>query len=168
MTLDPVKQKAAGLCHVCNNPAADGRTYCAVHLERMKQWMKKRNAERRAKGLCLWCGEPAVPGLVNCEKHRRIHNEKSKRRKRYGLTNEQRLALLAKQGGVCAICGGSDPGPRDWHTDHDHATGAVRGILCHHCNMGLGAFRDSIQKLWKAIEYIHRNVGTRGGTALVA
>jgi hypothetical protein len=30
----------------------------------------------------------------------------------------------------------------------------VRGLLCHHCNIGIGAFNDSPAKLTKAIKYL--------------
>jgi len=38
--------------------------------------------------------------------------------------------------------------------DHDHETGKFRGMLCHHCNRGLGNFKDKIENLEKAIEYL--------------
>lgn len=38
--------------------------------------------------------------------------------------------------------------------DHDHNTGEIRGFLCSSCNVGIGMFSDSIEKLEKAIEYL--------------
>lgn len=61
-------------------------------------------------------------------------------RLRYGITIAERDALLAEQGGVCAICKSPDPKCRNgWHLDHNHGTGVVRGVLCQTCNTGLGA-----------------------------
>jgi hypothetical protein len=71
-------------------------------------------------------------------------------RRRYGIGQAEFDALLAEQGGVCAICGASDP----QHVDHDHRDGWVRGILCFNCNGGLGQFRDSPEFLAGAITYL--------------
>jgi hypothetical protein len=57
---------------------------------------------------------------------------------------------VLRQDGVCAICGRPNPE----HVDHDHETGAVRGILCFNCNGGLGQFRDSIDALLSAASYL--------------
>lgn len=60
-------------------------------------------------------------------------------RSAYGMTVEDRDEMLARQGGKCAICRSSEPrSKRGWHTDHDHETGAVRGVLCLRCNVRLG------------------------------
>jgi hypothetical protein len=71
-------------------------------------------------------------------------------RRRYGIGADEFDALVERQGGVCAICGRPDPE----HVDHDHETGAVRGILCFNCNGGLGQFRDSIDSLLTAASYL--------------
>ncbi|UIW13254.1 HNH endonuclease [Arthrobacter phage Crewmate] len=74
---------------------------------------------------------------------------------RYGVTVDHVEALKAAQGGKCAICGTDEPGGRGrWHVDHDHESGAVRGLLCHHCNLGLGHFRDDVDALRAAIRYL--------------
>jgi hypothetical protein len=76
------------------------------------------------------------------------------RRWRYGITAEQFMQLIARQGGKCAICPTDITGPKAAHVDHCHATKKVRGILCLECNTGLGKFKDSIELLAKAIEYL--------------
>lgn len=75
---------------------------------------------------------------------------------RYGITREQYDDLLARQDGSCAICG-SRTDANDvsrLHVDHDHGTGAVRGLLCGSCNRGLGNFKDDIDRLKKAVKYL--------------
>lgn len=76
----------------------------------------------------------------------------------YGITPEQFDALLASQGGVCAICGKLPPAikgaPGQWNVDHCHKTGAVRGILCSPCNIGIGQLGDDPDRLRVAIAYL--------------
>ena len=40
--------------------------------------------------------------------------------------------------------------------DHDHKTGKGREWICQACNTGLGAFKDDITILKRAIEYLKR------------
>jgi hypothetical protein len=80
----------------------------------------------------------------------------SKRRRKYNVEPAEYAAAWMQQMGLCPIClralGGGDP--RSTHTDHDHVTGKFRGILCNPCNRGLGYFRDRIDRLNRAIEYL--------------
>lgn len=78
---------------------------------------------------------------------------------KYGLTLEQYDAMLASQNGACKICNSFTPGGTSgrFHVDHDHTTGKIRGLLCHHCNIGLGHFKDDISTLAKAIAYLQDN-----------
>jgi len=63
--------------------------------------------------------------------------------------------MLVAQGNSCAICGAVEPsGCGNWHTDHNHDTGLTRGILCYHCNLGIGHFRDDPKRLMAAIAYL--------------
>jgi len=95
---------------------------------------------------------------TNYEEFRRREREGNLRRL-YGIGICQYEEMLAAQNGVCAICGG-DPGgrwKRRFHVDHDHETGAVRGLLCHGCNAGLGLFEECAERLVKAAEYLKQN-----------
>lgn len=73
-----------------------------------------------------------------------------KRAMLYGIQPQVFEAIHAAQDGKCAICGT----PRDLAVDHDHATGAIRGLLCGKCNTGLGMFGDSAALLEAAIAYL--------------
>jgi hypothetical protein len=61
--------------------------------------------------------------------------------------------MLYKQGGKCGICGSVSNGKR-LAIDHDHETGRVRGLLCQQCNTALGLFKDQVELLKKAIDYL--------------
>lgn len=78
-------------------------------------------------------------------------NRASMRSWAYGLEPEEYDRLLADQGGVCAIC--REPGLK-LVVDHDHQTGAVRGLLCADCNIGIGRLKDNPGYLRAAAEYL--------------
>ena len=64
---------------------------------------------------------------------------KSNLKRLYGLTIEDYDGMLIAQNGVCAIC---KEGPSEFRlaVDHNHETGAIRGLLCNSCNVRLGWF----------------------------
>jgi hypothetical protein len=70
----------------------------------------------------------------------------------YAVSPEAYADMLADQGFVCAIC----QGDHKLNIDHDHETGKVRGLLCTSCNVALGAFKDDIESLYRAIRYMMR------------
>lgn len=82
------------------------------------------------------------------------HAKKSRLKNLYGLTVEQFDELNLKQGGLCLICGQPEPVSAQLHVDHDHDSGRVRGLLCIHCNTGLGKFKHSPELLDKAKKYL--------------
>lgn len=75
----------------------------------------------------------------------------------YGITIEQWRDMMARQEGRCSICGDPFADRRDTHIDHDHASGKVRALLCGLCNVGLGAFSDSPERLRLAAAYVERH-----------
>lgn len=58
---------------------------------------------------------------------------------------------------VCEICGLKDRVGRRLALDHDHGTGAFRGWLCGHCNLGIGMLGDDTIGLRKALHYLEKS-----------
>lgn len=91
-----------------------------------------------------------------------LYNRQAKRL--YGITSHEYAEMMAKQGGVCAIC--LHPETRKSRTegqvcrlavDHCHSTGTIRQLLCHSCNTGIGKFQDSIELMKAAIQYLEKH-----------
>jgi hypothetical protein len=76
----------------------------------------------------------------------------------FNITLEQYEDMVKSQGDCCAICGKhrTKNGKR-LAVDHCHATGNVRALLCSLCNKSLGGFKDDINMLIKAIEYLKKH-----------
>lgn len=76
-----------------------------------------------------------------------------RRAREFGLTPAQWELMNESQQGLCAICQGTSTG-RPLDVDHDHSSGAVRGLLCRKCNLALGFVGDSIEILESMIQYL--------------
>jgi hypothetical protein len=100
----------------------------------------------------------------------RRRERKAYLRKRYGMTVEDYDELLLAQGGRCAICGTTEPpllketcsSGLSFAVDHDHQTGAVRGLLCGPCNLGIGNLGDEPARLRAAAVYLERAAASAG------
>jgi hypothetical protein len=84
-----------------------------------------------------------------------------KRAKQLGVDDAEYERMLEAQGGGCAICG-AKPKTRRLHVDHDHATGKVRGLLCHRCNRALPTW-VTVSWLRDAIDYLKYTVPREPG-----
>ena len=73
----------------------------------------------------------------------KLRNRKSQLKRKYGLSLLAFESMSKQQSNSCAICKLNVP----LCVDHDHKTGNVRGLLCFHCNVGLGYFKDEISSL---------------------
>lgn len=87
-------------------------------------------------------------------------NKLRDRRGAHGLNYFERQEMVAEAGGRCEICGTTDPGKRGWMIDHCHDTGAVRGVLCSPCNVGIGMLGDDIDRLRAAVAYLNQFMPT--------
>ena len=131
---------------------------------------ERRTAIRRHGRPCRNCGGTlryGPPGY-NCIKCSTAHSKASKQtdkykeiarrsqfERRYGVSLDRMREILSTQNNKCAICAATSPGHKHgWAMDHDHATLVIRGVLCHHCNVGLGGFKDSRAALNAAVQYL--------------
>lgn len=144
-------------------PATGGRMVrCAPcgARRRKQQWRQRYAAspEIRAAGVQrvqAWRGaltpEQRTPEKIEAEKRR---EREYRLQRKYGIGVDEFDALLAAQDGRCAICGTDAPNGQGWQVDHDHESGAVRGILCFGCNVSIGHLNDNPALLRAAAAYI--------------
>ncbi len=84
--------------------------------------------------------------------------EKERQRNGMIFAPDQTIASMWEaQNGLCAIGGEILERGKFTHVDHCHKTGRVRALLCHHCNMGIGHFKDNTEKLSAAIKYLEQH-----------
>lgn len=139
--------KARGLCKAHNDLAQAGKPLRVIEARTGPSPCVEDGCEKLAK----------VRGLCSSHNHL-VYGLK----RFYGMSVEDYDALLASQGGGCAICHGVNKSGQRLAVDHDHACcpgktscgRCVRALLCANCNLGLGKFRDDPLLLAAAIEYL--------------
>ena len=115
--------------------------------ERVKRW-RTANPEK-AKEI-----DRRHPSTERVKRWRAANPEKAKAISRQQEARRQARRRLELKTGTCGICGAAPTATRALARDHDHATGKPRGPLCTRCNMGLGYFKDDIDRLRAAISYL--------------
>lgn len=120
-----------------------------------RDW-RRNNPERVKQNNVAWRkANPELAGLLK-PRWAALNPEKvlaRELRRTYGLTVAEFYRMLAEQGGVCAAC--RKPCYRKrLSVDHDHKTGAVRGLLCQRCNSALGQARENPETLRALADYI--------------
>jgi hypothetical protein len=119
-----------------------------------KACVKGHLSERRtSNGYCVVCFPNNRKPSTSPEEIRTRARDRVYWRK-YKITLDQYDSLLSHQGGVCSICSEECESGNRLVVDHDHVTGAVRGLLCRKCNLGIGHLRDSVDLLTKATQYL--------------
>lgn len=83
----------------------------------------------------------------NKDRQRNYHLKKC-----YGIVQADYERMMNYQDHKCAIC--SEELGKKLFIDHNHETGEVRGLLCHHCNSLLGYARDKAEILDRAMDYL--------------
>ena len=78
----------------------------------------------------------------------------TKRQREYGLSTEDVEEMLKSQEGNCKICKTDLSDLKYFCVDHCHKTKKVRGLLCNTCNRALGLFKDDLNVLERAVDYL--------------
>ena len=148
------------ICRICNKQFENdnqGRNpkYCSDICRGLDKSTKRKNPslldiltcpvclkEFKRKGRQIFCSK-------QCQRR------ESAWRRKFEISIEDYRFLWNKQRGMCVICEWIAPNFGDLFVDHDHNNGHVRGLLCHHCNSGLGMFKDSVKSLERAIWYLN-------------
>lgn len=122
----------------------------------MKQCIKckeNKNEEQflnKEENICQTCTEKYIESVERKRKKSRNSALKST----YNITEEQYQELLIQQDHKCLLCGEKHTEEKKLVVDHCHTYTRVRGLLCYHCNLGLGHFKDNTKAIEKAIKYL--------------
>jgi hypothetical protein len=144
-SMSPENTGARDRCKQCaRNNAARWRQ---AHPEKVKEHSRLGYAKRK----------------IQIPNRDRVRHLKAK-----GITEADFDAMYTAQNGSCAICETQlrrralDPtGVKRMvdtaHVDHNHETGAVRGLLCMRCNSAIGYLQDNPSRARKLATYLETN-----------
>lgn len=171
-SVSSIRQKANALGlrrTAAPDPAPEGMKRCsrckeAKPLSDFHTAIDVKSGKRYPRGPCKPC---SVQQHYQWRRNRREVYRAARQRgglRKYGITLEQYQGMAQRQGGLCAICKRPEATKacgvtRELAVDHDHETGAVRGLLCHKCNTLLGSVSDDVSILEAAIAYLEKSKG---------
>lgn len=91
-------------------------------------------------------------------KNKTAHRDRRLRRM-YGITLAEYNALTDMCGNQCQSCDKpvSGKGRDKLYVDHNHHTGAIRGLICNSCNRAIGLLGDTSRDVQLAADYLVRS-----------
>ena len=113
---------------------------------------------------CLACNDSFIITNQNAKAQKYCSLTCQKMHIRYGISEYQLEDMLIESDYKCMICGNEETNI-DKRTgkayalsvDHCHETGNIRGVLCTCCNNALGQFKDNIEYLQNAVQYLQKS-----------
>jgi hypothetical protein len=161
--LKPLQVRGGAICSfgTCVGRARS-KGLCDGHGKQRRRGQELRPLQRKADKPTPSHAPPAMSkcAVSDCLKHSvrngAVCNTHGHRAKKYGLTIAQFLALPK----ACQVCGST----HRLHIDHDHSCcdfpgscgQCVRGVLCHRCNMALGACQDDRSVITGLLNYLEK------------
>lgn len=144
-------------------PDDQGRYQCTKcgHFKPVLDFSSRATASNGVMSQCATCKGLQTKNWSQMNPDKKRENERRARfRQRYGISVEEYLALLDRQNGLCAICGRAerhvykDGRSPALSVDHNHQTGACRGLLCKNCNNAIGLLDDNPELIRRALHYL--------------
>lgn len=130
-------------------------------LEYTANW-RQNNPEKYNQQIKRYYNKNKTRVLAKTKSYRQSNPDKTFNaylKRRFGIDLAAYNKLLVSQNGTCALCSAtaSSLDGRKLAVDHCHATNKIRGLLCGKHNKALGLFKDNIEALTKAIDYLKIN-----------
>ena len=142
----------------CSEPVKS-KGLCKMHYQRLLRYGHTRYRDRKKPA--KQCVIDGCGNVLYAKSLCHPHYAKQRKWQAYGVDATRYQEMLREQKGVCAICSqpekitdNASGKSKDLAVDHDHATGAVRALLCSACNTAIGLFNDDITLLAKAQAYV--------------
>lgn len=142
----------------CSEECRRERNLASSRASSSRRWREEVAA--RPDRFCVGCGVKLGASLRQKWCSSRCHSS-ARAASKFGMTLSDYDAMLAAQGGVCAVCG--EPPDADRRMDIDHCHDAesegrmvVRGLAHNRCNVAIGYLRDSSERAFDAAVYLAR------------
>lgn len=86
----------------------------------------------------------------------REHLREYGRAKNYGMDPGEYARMMTEQNGQCLTCDSDGKTGRGGilHSDHNHKTGRMRGLLCSDCNRAIGLMKDDPEIVQRILIYL--------------
>lgn len=122
----------------------DGHSRCSRcgEIKPLNEFAADATRSRGVQAFCTPCRSAHRSTRYHANPVVKAGRKNSELKRKYGITSEQRDAMLKAQGWRCAICEAPFTDSRTTHVDHSHTTGVVRGLLCARCNINLPILED--------------------------
>lgn len=124
-------------------------------LECKKYRIEQEFGNNKLTTVCKSCSKPIKEVFKKAIKKYRKYALK----RFYGMTLEDYDTLLLSQDGKCVGCKDTNPHSKsgNFHIDHSHLTGRVRGLMCSRCNTALGLMNEDLTILANLKLYLENN-----------
>lgn len=155
-------------CEICGKPTRSMYRVCKNGSKACSQELDRR-IYRKIRGLpidrpddkCLLCGGRIKMGgrvgICYRDTCKRMCQRIQKITLLYDITTREYLDLLESHDGRCYLCG--DPITEEVpDLDHDHDSGAIRGLTHGLCNLGIGALGDDPRKIRRVADALEERM----------